>query len=164
MLLVNMTCGAGAVGIEQSVFGGDLDGGADRSDAELYGVLGRKSGVDFDEAVVEGEILLVNLEAIDAERKIAGDGESRVVGGEGAMELESVTGEIDGSLDGLAVRAGDFQAEFSGVALRAAAKSQEREREEENGEVEKWAHWLSGGIFMLTVSACRIGVTNGIEG
>ena len=132
MLLIDMICGTGAVGIEESVFGGDLDSGAYGGDAELDGVLGGKCGTDFDETVVGSEALILNFEAVEAEGKIAGDREAGVVGGEGAMELQGVTGEIDGSFDGLPVGTGDFEAEFSGVAL-----SQERKSEEKKSDVEK---------------------------
>jgi hypothetical protein len=53
--------------------------------------------------------------------------------------------------------------EISGVALAVDRKSQEREGEQEHGEVEKWAHGSSGGIFMLPVSRGGIGVTKGIR-
>jgi hypothetical protein len=48
------------------------------------------------------------------------------------MELQGFTGEIDGSFEREGVRPGDFEAEFSGVALR-----QERESEKKDGEVER---------------------------
>ena len=80
---------------------------------------------------MRGEGFALDLETIEAERKIAGDELAGVVGGERAVELEGVAGEFDGGFDGEAVGAGDFEAEFSGVALR-----QERESEKEKAEVE----------------------------
>ena len=41
------------------------------------------------------------------------------------------------ALMGWAVRVGDFEAEFSGVALAVDRKSQERESEKEDRELEK---------------------------
>jgi hypothetical protein len=131
-LLIEMVDGTGALGIEKSILRDDLNGGAQGGDVEPDGVLSGKSGMDLDGAVVGSEIWFVDLKAILGEREIADDEEAGIVGGEGAMELESVTGEIDGSLDGLAIGAGDFEAKLSGIALR-----QEWEREEKDGEVEK---------------------------
>jgi len=131
-LLVEMVEGAGAVGIEKSGLGDDLNGGAESGDVEPDGILGRKCGMDLDGAVVGSEIGFVDLKAILGEREIADDEEAGIVGGEGAVELDGVAREIDGSLDGLAIGPGDFEAELSGIALR-----QERKREEKDGEVEK---------------------------
>ena len=89
----------------------------------------------------------MNLETIAAERKIAGDELAGIVGGEEPMELDGVAGKFDGGLDRKAVGPGDLEAKFSGVALR-----QEWESEEENAEVEQWAHGVGGGVFMLPVS------------
>lgn len=88
--------------------------------------------MDFDEAVVGGETCVPNPEPIEAERKIADHGKAGIVGGESAVELYCVVREIDRRLDRLGVGAGDFEAKFSGIALR-----QEGKREEEEGEVEK---------------------------
>ena len=65
------------------------------------------------------------------------------------MEAEGVAGEFDGCLEGKAVRAGDFEAQLSSVALR-----QERKSEKEYAEVEQFRH--SRGMFMLTVWWCEI--------
>jgi hypothetical protein len=88
--------------------------------------------VDRDEAGVRREVRFVDREFITSERKIADDGDAGIVGGEGALELDGVASEIDGSLDWLAVRADDFEVEFSGIALR-----KERDGEEKKHEIEK---------------------------
>jgi hypothetical protein len=49
--------------------------------------------------------------------------------------LVALAEKFDGSLDWQAVRAGDFQAKFSGVALRVDAKG-ERQNEKEKAEVD----------------------------
>jgi hypothetical protein len=75
------------------------------------------------------------LKAIEAERKIAHGELARIVGGERAMELQGVAGEFDGGFERKSVRAGDFEPELTGVALR-----RERESEEEKDEVEQFSH------------------------
>lgn len=87
--------------------------------------------MDFDEAVVGGEGFSLHVETIAAKGKIAGGELAGIVGREGAMELDGIAREFDGGFEREAVRAGDFEAEFSGVALR-----QERESEKEKAEVE----------------------------
>lgn len=123
------------MGIEQGGFRGDVHRGADGRDAEFYDVFRGESGMDLDEAVVGSETFFMHFEAIHAKGEIADNGESEFVGGETAVKLGRVAGEIDGGLDGPAVRAGDFQAQFPCIALR-----QERESEQKDREVEKWAH------------------------
>jgi hypothetical protein len=88
--------------------------------------------VDFDEAVVGSETCVPNLEPIEAEGKIADHGKAGIVGAESAVELYGVVRNIDRSLYRRCVWAGDFEAKFSGIALR-----QEGKREEEESEVEK---------------------------
>lgn len=88
--------------------------------------------MDRDEASVRREIRFLDCKFITSERKIADDEDAGVVGGEGALELDGVASEIDGSFDWLAVRADDFEVEFSRIALR-----KEREGEEKNREIEK---------------------------
>jgi hypothetical protein len=131
---------SGAFGIEESFIGRNVYGRAEGSDAEFDDVFGGECGVYFDEAVVGGEILFVDFEAVEAKGEIANDGEAGIVGVEGAMELGGVAGKIDGSLDGLGVRAGDFKTEFAGVALSVDSKGEERENDQEQGEVETWTH------------------------
>ncbi len=76
--------------------------------------------------------MLLHLEAITTEKEIAGEDKAGIVGGEGAVELDGIACEFSRGFDGEAVRVGDFEAEFSGIALR-----QERESDEEEGELEK---------------------------
>jgi len=92
--------------------------------------------MDLDEAVVRGERFALNLETVAAEGKIADDELTGIVGGERTVELEGVTGEIDGGFEGEGVRAGDFEVECSGVALGVGRKSEKRKSEKENAEVE----------------------------
>jgi hypothetical protein len=92
--------------------------------------------MDFYEAVVGGKRFLLHAEAVAAERKIASRDFAGIVGGEGAIELERVAGKFDGGFEREAVRAGDFEAEFPGVALGDERKGQERKNEEE-AEVEQ---------------------------
>ena len=82
--------------------------------------------MDIDEAVVGGKGFTLDLEAVTAERKIANDELAGVVGGEGAVELETVAGEFDAGLERKIVGAGDFQAEFSGIGLGTDGKRQQR--------------------------------------
>jgi hypothetical protein len=58
-----------------------------------------------------------------------------IVRREGVVVLVALAEKFDGSLDWQAVRAGDFQAKFSGVALRVDAKG-ERQNEKEKAEVD----------------------------
>ena len=88
--------------------------------------------MDRDETGVRREVWFVDCKFITSERKITDDGDAGIVGGEGALELDGVASEIDGSLDWLTVRADDFEVEFSGIALR-----KERERKEKNHQIEK---------------------------
>jgi len=88
--------------------------------------------VDRDEAGVRGKVRLVDCKFITSERKIADDGDAKIVGGEGALEPDGVARKIDGSPDWLAVRADDFEVEFSGIALR-----KEREGKDKNHEIGK---------------------------
>lgn len=88
--------------------------------------------MDRDEAGVRREVRFVDCRFITSERKIADDGDAGIVGGEGALELDGVAGEIDGSLDWLAVRADDFEVQFSRIALR-----KQREGKEKKHEIEK---------------------------
>jgi hypothetical protein len=92
--------------------------------------------MDFDEAVEGGERLAVNLKAIAAERKIASGELAGIVGGEGTVELESVVGKVDGGFEREAVWAGDFEVKLAGTALGADWKIEEREREEQDAEVD----------------------------
>lgn len=133
--------------IDQRILRGHLYGGAERGNPELNSVFGGKRRTDFDGAVIGREAFLLYFEAVYAERKIANDGHAGIVRGKRAVELNGVAREIDGSLEWMAIRAGDFYAQFSRIALR-----KERESDEENREVEKSAHGLSGGTFMLPVS------------
>ena len=88
--------------------------------------------MDRDEAGVRREVRFVDRKFITSERKIADEGDAGIVGGEGALELDGVASEIDGSLDWLAVRADDFEVEFSRIALR-----KQRQGKEKNHEIEK---------------------------
>ena len=92
--------------------------------------------MDFYQAVVGGKRFTLDLEAIASEGKIAEGEFAGLVGVEGTVKLEGVAGEFDGGFEREAVRAGDFEAELSGVALRFARKG-ERESEKENAEVEQ---------------------------
>jgi len=128
LLLVDVVERSGAVGIEQCGFGGDVDRCAQSGDAEFHEEVGGKRGIDFDDAVVRGEAFAVNLKAIASEEEIT-DGElAGIVGGEGAVELKGVAGEVGGGFDREAVRPDDVQAEFSGVAL---GESCEREQQDD---------------------------------
>jgi hypothetical protein len=117
-LLVDMVGGAGAVRIEKRVLRGDQDGGAEGGNSEGNGIVGGERGADFNGAIVGSKIRGVNLQAIEAKREIADDGDAGVVGGKGAVELDGVARKRDGSLNGLAVRTGDFQPHLAAVALR----------------------------------------------
>ena len=79
----------------------------------------------------------MNVEAVASERKVAGGELAGVVGGERAVELESVTGEFDGGFERKGVWTEDFEAEFSGVALGGDGGSEEQKSED---EVESGAH------------------------
>lgn len=92
--------------------------------------------MNFDQAVVRGEGFALDLEAVASEGEIAGGELAGVVGGERAVELEGVTGEIGGGFEGETVGAGDFEAELSGVALGVSRKREERKSEKEDAEVE----------------------------
>jgi hypothetical protein len=61
---------------------------------------------------------VLDLNVVDAEWNVAGGEASRRVGGIVTVELSDVAGKFDGAFDAEAVRAGDFEAEFSTVALR----------------------------------------------
>jgi hypothetical protein len=137
-------------GIDQRIPRSDLHGSAECGNPQFNGVVSGECGTDFDRAVVGNEAFLLYFEAIDAERKIANDGHPGIVCGKRAVEPDGIAREIDGSLEWLAIGAGDFYAKFSRIALR-----KQRESEEENREVEKSAHGLSGGIFMLPVSSLK---------
>ena len=58
-----------------------------------------------------------------------------IIRGEGVAILIALAEQFDGSLDWQAVRAGNFQAKFSSVALRVDAKG-ERQNEQEEAEVD----------------------------
>lgn len=105
--------------------------------------------MDIEETVVRGKRFALDLEPVASERKIASGELAGAVGGERTVEAEGVAGEFDGCLEGKAVRAGDFEAHLSSVALRKKRKS-----EKEHAEVEQFRH--SRRIFMLTVSKCEI--------
>ena len=92
--------------------------------------------MDFDDAVKGGERLAVNLKAIAAERKIASSELSGIVGGKRTVELESVIGKINRGFERETVWAGDFEVKLAGVALGNHGKCEEREREEQDTEVE----------------------------
>ena len=79
--------------------------------------------MDFDDAIVAGEGFAANLETIAPEREIAGDEVAGVVGGENSVKLYGVAGKFDGGSERKAVRAGDFEAELSGIALRQERES-----------------------------------------
>lgn len=108
---------SGAFGIEESFVSGNVYGGAYSRDAEFDDVFGGQRRMDFDYAIVRSEILFVHSEPIPTEREIADEDETRVVGGEGAVDLGGIAGEIDGGFDSLLVGSVNFEAEFSGVAL-----------------------------------------------
>ena len=129
---VEVVDGGGAFGIEQRGFGCDVYRRAQGCDVEFNDILGGKSGVDFDDVVEWREGLALDPQTVAAERKIAGDQVSGIVGGKGAVKLDRVTGELDGSPNGKTVGAGDFEAKFSGVTLR-----QERKSEKENAEMDR---------------------------
>ncbi|HWY22793.1 MAG TPA: hypothetical protein VNX26_16315 [Candidatus Acidoferrum sp.] len=93
--------------------------------------------MDFDEAIVRGEGFAMDLEAVASEEQVARDELAGVVSGERAVELEGVAGEIDRGFDREAVGADNFEAKFSGIALGVDNKSQERESEEQDAEVEQ---------------------------
>jgi hypothetical protein len=88
------------------------------------------------DGVVGREGFAMDLESVASERKIAGGELAGIVGGEGAVELEGVTGEIDGGFEGETIGAGDFEAKLSGVALGVDGNG-ERENEEQDAEVEQ---------------------------
>jgi hypothetical protein len=67
--VVNGGC---AFRIEQGGFGGDVYGGAEGSDVEPDYVLGRKGGMDLDDAIEEGKGFATNLKMVKAERETAG--------------------------------------------------------------------------------------------
>ena len=94
--------------------------------------------MDFNDAVVGGEGFAIDLEAVASEGKIAGGELAGIIGGEGAVELERVAGEIDGGFEGEIVGAGDFEVELSGVALGVDGERGEGENDE--ADVEEWAH------------------------
>jgi hypothetical protein len=115
--------------------------------------------MNFNDAVVGGEGFAMDLEAVASEREIAGGELAGIVGGEGAVKLEGVTGEIDGGFEGEIIGAGDFEAELSGVALGADGKSEEQE-----AEVEQGAHddgW--GNPYAISFTG-RTPVTKGMRG
>ena len=87
--------------------------------------------MDFDETVVGGEGFTPDLEAIASEEQVAGGKLTGLVGGEGAVKLNGVTGEFDGGFQWQAVGTEDLEAELSGVALGADSESQERQSEEQ---------------------------------
>ena len=93
--------------------------------------------MDFDEAVVCGERLTLDPEAIASEEQVAGDELAGLVRRERAVELEGITGEFDGSFQWQAVGTDDLEAEFSGVALGVDRNGQERESDEQEAEVEQ---------------------------
>jgi hypothetical protein len=92
--------------------------------------------MDFNDSVVGREGFAMDLEAVASEREIAGGELAGIVGGEGAVKLEGVTGEIDGGFEWEIIGAGDFEAELSGVALGGDGNG-ERESEEQDAEVEQ---------------------------
>ena len=92
----------------------------------------------------------MNLEPIAAEWKITSEELARIVGGEDPMELKGVTGEFGGGLDGKTVGPGDLEAKLPRVALR-----QEWESEEENAEVEQWAHGVGWRSLYATSFPAR---------
>jgi hypothetical protein len=92
--------------------------------------------MEFDEAIEGGEGLAVDLKAIAAERKIASGELPGIVGGKRTVELESVVGKINRGFERETVWAGDFEVKLAGVALGNHGKCEEREREEQDTEVE----------------------------
>jgi hypothetical protein len=75
---------------------------------------------------------------VTAEGKIASGEFSGVVGGEGTVELKGLTGKFYRGFEADAAGTDDLEVKVSGIALR-----QERESEEENTEVEQFAHdWV----------------------
>ena len=133
---VEMVDGGGALGIEQGGFGGDVDGSAEGGDIQFDEIVGGERGMNFDQAIVGRERFAVDLKAVGGEGKIADDEGAGIIGGEGAVELQGVTGELDGGFEGEAVGAGDFEAKLSGVALGEEGEGEEGEDEEEDSEVE----------------------------
>ena len=114
---VEVIDGGGAFGIEKSAFRSNVHGSAEGGDVELDEVIGGQSGMDLDDAVIGGKRLAAHLKPIEAEKKIAGHEVAGVVGGKRAAELKGVTGKVDKGLERKAVRACDFEAKFTRVAL-----------------------------------------------
>src|ERR1700676_1613944 len=89
---VEMVDGGGAFRIDQRSFGCDVHRRAQGCDVESDHIFGGKSRMDFDQAVVRGKGFALDPKPVTAERKIAGDEVSGVVGGKGALKLDCVTG------------------------------------------------------------------------
>ena len=71
-----------------------------------------------------------------------------------AVELEGVTGKIDGGFERKAVGTEGFEAEFAGVALGGDGKSQEQEGED---EVESGAHFIEwGNLYAISFVVAKI--------
>lgn len=78
---------------------------------------------------------MLNLKVIEPKGQIPEDRYTGIVGVDRAVKLDSIAGQIYGSLDRLGIWAGDSKAEFPVVALR-----EERESEEKNGDMATNAH------------------------
>ena len=88
--------------------------------------------MNLDDPLEWREGFALDTQTITAERKVASDQFSGVVGGKGALKLVRVTGKFYRRLDGETVRAGDLNAKLSDITLR-----QERKSEQENTEMER---------------------------
>ena len=77
----------------------------------------------------------MNPNSIDAVRQAFSTYIALLVRRESVAILIALAEQFDGSLDWQAVRAGNFQAKFSSVALRVDAKG-ERQNEQEEAEVD----------------------------
>jgi hypothetical protein len=79
--------------------------------------------------------LRLDLDLVDAVGQALGIEVALIVGSEGVAILVALADEFDRGFEREAVGVGDFEAEFSGVALR-----EERKSKEEDSEVEQGAH------------------------
>jgi len=73
---------------------------------------------------------------VDSVGQASGIEVALIIGGDGMAIVIALADEFNRGFEGKSIRAGDFEAEFAGVALGVERKSEERESEDEDAEVE----------------------------